>query len=127
MRVSYERGSIGISHEAANVEEAFRFLAAVQEIFRFTACGKCGGEIIYDFRRNRYEGPPDGYYEVHCLNENCRYRQRFPSRKPENGGGLFPSSEGWEPPYEKEQAAEPAPQAAPPSTAGEPAEPALPF
>ena len=91
-----------IKVDAETVKEAFEQLARASEIFGINSCGACGAKFVRHIVRN-----VDDYtfYELKCLNQDCRARLAFGQSKSPKGG-LFPSrkdkdgnwkkNDGWE-------------------------------
>jgi hypothetical protein len=84
MKVRYTAGRLSTEFEGDQVQ-VFGAIAAFQEIFEETTCGKCAGDSLrYAVREN------DGnkYHELHCKNPQCRAKLAFGQHK--TGDTLFP-------------------------------------
>ncbi len=113
-------GRITFEVEGENPKVLFRELAAIQEVFDAeTQCGVCHGTAI---RLQARKVDDFDFYELLCMNQECRARFQFGQAK--KGGGLFPKRKdedghwlpngGWSR-YEPQGTAEPVkPTVAPP-------------
>ena len=84
ININFDGGSVeatGSTHT-----ELWEELAALEEAFTETTCGKCGGSHIRHIVRENDDG--DKFYEVHCQNMKCRAKLRMSQRK--KGGNLYP-------------------------------------
>lgn len=109
------------------------FVAAQQyaEVFCEPSCGRCGGPYRHGFREEK--GFP--FYELQCLNSQCRARLSFGQYKENNGvfarrknekGEYDPKYRGWQI-YQREQAPQPQPQQTPRSGRQVPTQEEIPF
>jgi hypothetical protein len=79
-----------VTADGATVAEIFEQVAALQEIFGVERCGKCGGDKLRFVCR---EAQGFKFYEVHCLNQECKARFAFGQSK-QHPGQLFPRPKG---------------------------------
>ncbi len=80
-----------LDFDAADIVEAFQFIAYAEEVFGVDICGKCGeGNLKLSHRS------PQGYdyHSIAC--QDCGYELKFGQVK--ETGRLF--NKGWEPKYE---------------------------
>jgi len=72
--------------EGQTVQEIFKGLASLSEVFRYDHCAICNG-IRLQFVARQNKG--FNFFELRCLNEQCKARLSF--GQPKDGkGGLFP-------------------------------------
>jgi DNA-directed RNA polymerase subunit RPC12/RpoP len=83
MKVTYNTGKMSVELEGETQRDLFGQLAAFQEVFDETTCGKCGSTNV-EFAVRRHED--NEYYEIRC--KDCRAKLAFGCMK--KGGGLFP-------------------------------------
>ena len=72
-------------------KQVFEHLADLSEVFEAeTACGCCNSQRIRFAHRVVAKGPKKfDYYELHCLEQQCRARFAF-GQLSDGSGGLFP-------------------------------------
>lgn len=87
MKLTYttKNNRIRAEFDAQTQTDMWEQLSSFQEVFEETACGKCGSENLRFVVR---EVDDNKYYELRCLESNCRARLSFGCHK--KGGGLFP-------------------------------------
>lgn len=86
MQVEYKvSDKITLSDEADTQVEAFKILAAWEEIYGPRECGLCKSDVYYRVRKNKDE---DEFPEVVCKNFNCKAVLALGQHK--KGGGLYP-------------------------------------
>ena len=79
-------GLFEVDLDASDQKSLFKGLAAFQEVFESdTCCGACKGKEIRFVVRTNDHGD---FYELHCLDRDCRARLSFGVHK--QGGTLFP-------------------------------------
>ncbi len=83
MKVTYNTGKMSVELEGETQRDLFGQLAAFQEVFDETTCGKCGSTNV-ELAVRRHE--VNGYYERGC--GDGRAGPAFGCMK--KGGGLFP-------------------------------------
>lgn len=101
MKFRYQtKTKIWVEFDAATCKEAVTHLSDIQNVFEEHKCGACGGTDLR-FRHSVNKG--FNFYELHCLNSNCRARlnfgqrqedqELFPRRKDKDGA--FLPNNGW--------------------------------
>ena len=83
MKVTYNTGKMSVELEGETQRDLFGQLAAFQEVFDETTCGKCGSTNVKFVVRQVEDNE---YSEVRCL--DCGAKLAFGCHK--KGGGLFP-------------------------------------
>jgi ribosomal protein L40E len=85
MKLNYKTGNgkISVEFEGDSQKDLFGQIAAFQEVFEETKCGKCGSENLRFVVRTVDE---NDYYELRCM--DCGAKLAFGVNK--KGGGLFP-------------------------------------
>lgn len=79
-------GGLVVEAQGDTMVEAYEELAALEEVFGATECGCCKQKLLrHVVRKNKDE---DKFYEVRCLNRDCRAVLSFGCHK--KGGGLYP-------------------------------------
>lgn len=88
MKITYssKNGRLAAEIEGKSQKDLFHQISAFQEVFEETKCGACGGEELRFVVRNVED---NDFYELHCLNSQCRARLAFGQHK--KGDSLFPS------------------------------------
>lgn len=89
MKLNYttRNGRMSVELEGDTQQAIWEQLGTFQEIFEEAACGKCGSENLRFVVREDKE--QNKYYELHCLERDCRARLAFGSLKGK-GAGLYP-------------------------------------
>lgn len=86
MKFRYQtRTKIWVEFDAATCKEAVKQLSDIQNVFEEHKCGACGGS---DLRFRHAVNQGFNFYELHCLNPNCRARLKFGQRQ--DDGEVFP-------------------------------------
>ena len=86
MKATFQSGRLSIEVEGEKQKDVFGELARAQEVFQHEACGKCkGGELRFVVRNV----DDNDFYEIHCLDRQCRARLAFGQHKGKEGT-LFP-------------------------------------
>ena len=83
MKINYRNEKISVEIEGETQRELFSQLAAFQEVFDETVCGKCGSNNVKFVVRQVED---NDYYEIRC--KDCNAKLAFGALK--KGGGLFP-------------------------------------
>ena len=83
MKVTKTVGNLTLDVDRETQKEVFKELAAFEEVFGESSCGKCSSENLRFVVR---ENDGNEYYEIRCV--DCGARLAFGSHK--KGGGLFP-------------------------------------
>lgn len=83
MKVTKKVGSLTIDVAGETQKEVFKELAAFEEVFGESVCGKCNSDNVKCVVR---ENDGNEYYEMRC--NACGARLSFGVHK--KGGGLFP-------------------------------------
>ena len=78
-------GTMTYEVEGDTHSDLFERLAAIEEVFEENTCGKCGQS---DLRHVVRTVDDNQYFELKCLNKDCRAKLAFGQNK--KGGGLFP-------------------------------------
>lgn len=79
-------GKVQITVEGESQQELFENVSEALDVFAHEHCGVCGGpDIKFQVRQDQEENK---YYELICLDFNCRAKLPFGCHK--KGGGLFP-------------------------------------
>ena len=85
-RYTTKDSSITFEIDGENPKSLFREIAGIQEVFDGQReCGVCHGT---EFRYQVRDVDDNDFYELVCLNNQCRARFSFGQHK--KGGGLFP-------------------------------------
>lgn len=87
MKLTYttKSGNITVELEDNSQKGLWEKLGDFQEIFEETTCGKCGSENVRFVTR---EVDGNKFFELKCMERNCRARLSFGSHK--KGDTLFP-------------------------------------
>lgn len=95
MKTQYKSGNFVVEFEFETQTGLVEQIAAFEEVFANTKCGKCGSENVKWVVRTDKED--NKYYELRC--QDCGAKLAFGCNK--KGGGLFPKkkdAEGnWKP------------------------------